>query len=121
WHAHELRAIYVLAEPLSLDTLPKQYNAVWAAGSNFMRIPNEAVLDVLSTAWTLDSPYASCLPSVLPTFDAEEARLLPEAGGPFSLHRRVARRLFNGRAILQRSRNSAADWFLGPMTPFEVP
>lgn len=121
WHAHELRAIYVLAAPVALDTLPRQYNTVWATGSNFVRIPNEAVLDVLSPTSTLYSPYAPCLPSVLPSVDAEEARVLPEGGGPLSVHRRVVRRRPDGSAILQRSRNSAADWYLGPMTPFLIP
>ncbi|MGH7711957.1 MAG: DUF4876 domain-containing protein [Gemmatimonadaceae bacterium] len=121
WHAHDNRAIYALAQPLDLDTLPKQYNAVWAAGSNFVRIPKAALLDVLSTAYEVSpSQYPECLPSVLPTIDAAEARLLVD-GRAASLHRRTARTLPTGRIVLQRSRNSAADWLLGPMTPFVVP
>ncbi|MEK7239419.1 MAG: DUF4876 domain-containing protein [Gemmatimonadota bacterium] len=120
WHAYEASPIYGLAQPLNLDTLPKQYNSVWAAGSNFVRIPNGALLDVLSASRTQPSAYPACLPSILPTLDEEAAKVLPGAG-PFSLHRRIARTFSNGRVILQRSRNSAADWFLGSMTPFVVP
>lgn len=120
WHGHETRPIYGLAQPLNLETLPKQYNAVWAAGSNFVRIPNAALLDLLSTTFAQLPPYPFCLPSILDALDAGIAGELP-GEGPVSLHRRVARTLPDGRVILQRSRNSAADWFLGPMTPFVVP
>ncbi len=120
WIAYETSPIYGLAAPLALDTLPRQFNAIWSGGSDFVRIPKTAVLDVLSADRTQPSLYPACPPTLLPSLDAETARLLPGAG-PYSLHRRVARTLRSGRAILQRTRDSAADWYLAPMTPFQVP
>lgn len=120
WMAYDLRAIYLLASPLRLDTLPRQ-STPYADGAPFVRIPTAAILDVLSTAFERSSPYPECRPAILPSLDAEEARILPEGGGAMSAHRRVARTLPSGRVILQRSRNSAADWYLAPMTPFRVP
>ncbi len=120
WSAYETSPIYGIAQPLNLDVLPRQYNAVAAGGSSFVRIPADAVLDVISAGRVRPSAFPACLPSLHPGLDTDIARVLPDAGA-LSMHRRVARMLPDGRAILQRSRNSAADWLLGAMTPFVVP
>ncbi len=120
WRSFHTSPIFGLAVEQDLGSLERRYNAFWAAGSTHWRIPNAAILDVLSVGRITPIAFPACPPSVLPETDAEIAMLLPESG-PFSLQRKVARKLPDGRAILQKTRNSAADWILAPMTPFRVP
>lgn len=120
WRGWEFRPVYALATPLDIDTLPKQFSASWDGGSNLVRIPAKAILDILSSAFLNPGAYPPCSAPLVPSLDAGEARLL-NYGGIMSMHRKVSRILNSGRSILQWSHNSAADWLPGPMTPFAVP
>ncbi len=120
WSVFESRPILALAMPLNLDTLPKQFNAVWDGGSSLVRIPKAALLDVVSSAFTNAYSSSPCPSSLVPAIDAAEAQLL-RGGGTLSMHRRVSQTLPSGRMILQWTRSSAADWIAAPGTPFAVP
>ena len=113
-----------LAASLDLAPLPTHTYAFLPSGATLIRIPKEAILDVVQ--WkpmdaTYTSPYVDCISSVVPEIDAAEARSVINFTDTLSMHRRVSRTLPTGRVILQRSRNSAADWYAAPGTPGKAP
>jgi hypothetical protein len=113
-----LRGVVALAQPLSIDTLPTKLSP--ALGTNYLRIPKGALLDVLQWNTPYQTTYPNCPPSVASEIDAGEPRLI-SAEDSVSMHRRVRYTLPDGRAVLQRSRNSAADFLAAPGTPGKVP
>jgi hypothetical protein len=118
WFGASLRNVVALAQPLSIDTLPTTFDPV--LGINWVRIPKGALLDVLQWNTTYQTTYPKCPSSVASEIDAGEPRLIyPEDS--VSMHRRVRYTLPGGRAVLQRSRNSAADFLAAPGTPGKVP
>ena len=124
WRTRGGRAVIGLATPLDLAPLPTHTYAFLPSAATLIRIPKEALLDVVQ--WkpmdaTYTSPYVDCASSVPTEFDAAEARSVINFTDTLSMHRRVSRTLPTGRAILQRSRNSAADWYAAPATPGKGP
>ena len=123
WRTHG-RMVIGLAQSLDIDTLPHKFEPALAAGQIVVRIPTAAMLDVAS--WNaLDaaqhSQYTPCPSTVPSNLDAAEAATVVHFADTLSMHRRLIRKLSNGRARLQRSRNSAADWVAAPGTPAAVP
>ena len=125
WRTTGGREVIGLAEPLDLRPLPR-YSYPFLPGGPLplIRIPTEALLDVVQ--WKpygggYVSPYPDCPSDVVTSIDAAEARAVVSFTDTLSMHRRVSRTLPTGRVILQRSRNSAADWFAAPGTPGKMP
>jgi hypothetical protein len=126
WRTTGGRQVIGLAQPLDLSPLPLHYYPFLplSGGLPLIRIPISAVLDVVQ--WkpfdnNYTAPYPDCPTSVLASVDAAEARALVSFTDTRTMHRRVSRTLPGGRIVLQRSRNSVADWFAATGTPDEVP
>lgn len=116
------RLVWALALELDVDTLPSHYDPVWGGGSTLVRIPNAALLDVVQWKTTSRSSLnpTECRSPVQPDLDAAPAIMLSNDDS-LAMHRRVKRILPSGRVVLQRSRNSAADFTPAPGTPGRVP
>ena len=124
WRTTGGRAVIGLADPLDLNQLPTHSYPFLPSGATLIRVPTEALLDVVQWRPTdpgYTSPYVDCPSSVVTGIDAAEARSVILFTDTLSMHRRVSRTLSTGRLVLQRSRNSAADWYAGPGTPGKVP
>lgn len=126
WRTGGGRQVLGLAEPLDLNQLPLHYYPFLPASGALplIRIPAYALLDVVQ--WkpfdnNYSSPYRDCPSSVVASVDAAEARTVVSFTDTLTMHRRVSRILPTGRIVLQRSRNSAADWYAAPGTPGKVP
>ena len=123
WRTGGGRTVLGLAESLDLNALPVHYDPIVGGGTSQVRIPREALLDVVQ--WkpinVSVSPYVDCPSSVVTEIDAAEARSVVSFTDTLAMHRRVSRSSPTGRVILQRSRNSAADWYADPGTPGKVP
>lgn len=126
WRTNGGRQVIGLAGPLDLSPLLLHYYPFLpsSGGVPIIRIPIDAVLDVVQwkpfdNSYTF--PYPDCPTSVLPSVDAAEARALVSFTDTLTMHRRVSRVLPSGRVILQRSRNSVADWIAAPGTPDTIP
>jgi hypothetical protein len=124
WRTGQPRYVIGLAGPLDLNSLPTHFYEFVPGGQTLIRIPAEALLDVVQ--WRLmspgyTSPYVDCPSSLIASVDAAEARSVITINDTLSMHRRVSRTLSTGRILLQRSRNSAADWYAAPGTPGKAP
>jgi len=105
--------------PVDPDTLPRE---VGTANEELVRIPRAAVLDVLTSRSTPERPSSNvpCARMTHPVFDGQNAELY-DYTQVISLRRRVLQALPDGRQILQRTRNSAADFESAPPSPGRVP
>jgi hypothetical protein len=123
WVSNGSRQVLALVEPLDITSLPSHFEPVFGGGSTLLRIPKEALLDVVQ--WKpIDvgiTPPTDCPSSVVTSIDAAEARSVVTFYDTLTMHRRVSRTLPTGRVILQQSHNSAADWYAAPGTPYKVP
>lgn len=120
WRPFALRNAVGLANALAIDTLRTQFNADWGGGTTFVRIPKAALLDIIQWDTKYDRGYPLCPSSVFSDFDAVETRII-FPWDTLSMHRRVRYVLPDGRPVLQRSKNSAADWIAAPGTPNNRP
>jgi hypothetical protein len=126
WRTSGGREVIGLAEPLDLTSLPMHYDPVLGGGSTLVRIPTKALLDVvlwrpMGGGGSLSASGTDCPSSVPTSIDAAEARTVVSFTDTLTMHRRVSRTLSTGRVILQRSRNSVADWYAGPGAPYKTP
>ena len=124
WVSNGSSQVLALAESLDLTLLASHFDPVFGGGQTLLRIPTEALLDVVQ--WTPifpPSPFLGtpCPSSVVTSIDAAEARSVVTFYDTLTMHRRVSRTLSTGRVILQQSHNSAADWYAAPGTPYKVP
>lgn len=120
WFGAQLRNVVALSMPLRIDSLPSKFDPNYAGGSNWVQMPTGAILDVLQWRTTYETTYPPCRSSVYSDIDAGETRVIsPEDS--IAMHRRVRYRLPDGRPVLQKSRNSAADFMAAPGTPGVVP
>jgi hypothetical protein len=118
WFGAANRKVVALASPLDIGTLPTMLNPDLVFP--YALIPKAALIDVFQYNTTYQGTYPPCPSSVDPDIDAGEPRLIyPE--DTISMHRKVRFTLPDGRPVLQKSRNSAADWFAAPGTPGKVP
>lgn len=120
WIGYNIREVVALVMPLAVDSLPYKSNPLWDQGVGFVRIPTAALLDVVQWTSTFQSAYPACPAAVYSDINAGEARVLA-ADDSLAMHRRVRFILPDGRAVLQQSRNSAADFYAAPGTPFAQP
>jgi len=120
WRGYNIREVVALAMPLAIDTLPFKTDPVYGQNNGFVRVPTAALLDVVQWTSTFQSSYPPCPPAVYSDINAGEARVLA-ADDSLAMHRQVRFTLPDGRAVLQQSRNSAADFYAARGTPFAVP
>ena len=110
-----------VAAPVDPDTLPSE---IGTANQELVRIPRPAVLDVLTSRETPERQASStttkCEHMTHPVFDLQHAELY-DYTRPLSISRRVLQTLGDGRVILQRTTNSAADFETRAPTPGTVP
>ena len=121
-----LAEVVFVALPVDTAALPRQV----AAGTGqhmYLRVPRASILDVVSLLSTWNFPYPLCPQLVNRNFDRYRARLMyitvgnePDAGR-YSVQRKVALTTPGGWKILQHTRTSKEDFFLGPRTPFRLP
>jgi hypothetical protein len=124
WVSNGDRQVIALVEPLDLTLLVSHFDPVYGGGQIFLRIPTEALLDVVQWKPIFPpSPYlgTDCPSSVVASIDAAEARNVVTFYDTLTMHRRVSRTLTTGRVIIQQSHNSAADWYAAPGTPYKMP
>jgi hypothetical protein len=114
---HQTSLVPFVAEPVDLDALPR--DQFMGTGSTILRFPAEQVVEVTSFGW--NSPLVTwCGPFVHPSFDRRHGEFFSR-DWLRSNNRRVAAVLPDGRKILQHSRTSELDFYLGPRTPGEIP
>jgi hypothetical protein len=122
----QLAEVVFVALPVDTAALPKQYGprTAWP----YDRVPRAKILDVVALLSTWSAfTYPFCPQLVHSNFDRYRARLMTSHvddegnAGRWSIQRKVAYTRADGRKILQATRNSAADLFLGLRTPFRVP
>jgi len=125
-----LASAIVVALPVDTTSLPKvqayQVDHGWVE-----RIPRDHILDVLFAYWPdLVTVYNNLCPiQVSSAFDRRPAPLfwseLPDgtwwSRGAYSIQRKVAYTRADGRKILQDTRSTEADFFIGLRTPFALP
>lgn len=120
WRGYNIREVVALAMPLAIDTLPFKTDPVYGQNIGFVRIPTAALLDVVQWTSTYQSAYPPCPNAVYADINAGEARVLA-ADDSLAMHRQVRFTLPDGRAVLQQSRNTAADFSAAAGTPFALP
>ncbi len=122
-----LAQVLFIALPLDTAALPKQ-SGYPPPGQTRYRIPRANLLDVftLLAAWNgYSAPF--CPQMVNRNFDRYRAQLMRSVvgaeldAGRWSIQRKVAYTRSDGRTILQDTRTSNADLFLGIRTPFRLP
>ncbi|MGI8497744.1 MAG: hypothetical protein ACR2OG_09220 [Gemmatimonadaceae bacterium] len=118
WTSYEIREVIGLAEPLNVDTLPRKSDPPFGSAA-FLRIPVGALLDVVTYKSDFRNSSPECPVPVVPAIDAAEA--VVGSAVVEALHRRVLFTTLAGHALLLRSHNSAADFEVGPPSPFSVP
>ena len=114
-----------IALPVDTVGLPKQ--VLPGSGHTYERVPRARILDVIAMISTFQFTTPFCPHPVNRNFDRYRTRLFvrtvgsePDAGR-WSLQRKVAYTRADGRKILQHTRTSNADFFLGLRTPFQLP
>jgi hypothetical protein len=116
-----LSDVVFVALPVDTAMLPRQFAP---SGAPYARIPRAKILDAaaLLANWN-GFTYPFCPHMVHSNFDRYPARLIvfELRGGPYSIQRKTAYTRADGRKILQDTRNSNADFFLGLRTPFQLP
>jgi len=124
-----LASAVVVALPVDTAALPRALK-FGPDGNWVQRIPRDHVLDVLWAYWSDIAASGSLCPiQVNSAFDREPAPLwwshMPDGDwhsvGAYSIQRRVAYTRSDGRKILQATRSTEADFFVGLRTPFQLP
>jgi hypothetical protein len=115
--------ILLLVDPVDLeslerDVLPDNY-------PNHVMIPADRILDVATFSVTPErapATFQTCAPTFThPRFDRGYAQLLDFSNTSTSIQRRILAPTPDGRAILQHTRTSAADFHRRPPSPGAVP
>jgi hypothetical protein len=128
--SYDLASAVVVALPVDTASLPK---VQWftAQFGWIARIPRDRILDMLGAFWShLITPVNELCPIfVNRAFDGQPAPLfwteLPDGDwhdlGAYSIQRKVAFTRPDGRKLLQDTRSTEADFFVGLRTPFQLP
>jgi len=126
----DLASAIVIALPVDTNSIAKAQKYAselgWAR-----RLPRDHMLDVLDAYWSdIGTAYGNLCPTqVNSAFDRQPAPLwwshLPDfdwhSVGAYSIQRKVAYTRSDGRKILQDTRSTEADFFVGLRTPFQLP
>jgi len=125
-----LASAIVVALPVDTTALPRVQKYTSDRGW-VQRIPRDHILDVLWAFWPdLVTVWNELCPiQVNSAFDRQPAPLwwtyLPDGTwqslGTYSIQRKVAYTRTDGRKILQDTRSTEADFFVGLRTPFQLP
>lgn len=120
----------VVALPVDTKSLPTE-KRLPTSDWTLQRIPGDHVLDTFLVSFVLPpytDQYTYCLHQVNSSFDRAwppwELYTPPEGwrqGGQYSVQRKVAYTRPDGRKILQQTRSTQADFFVGLRTPFLLP
>lgn len=111
--------VLALAEALDVGTLPLVTAAV---GGEWVRIPRDAILDVVTWTPARVPTAPSCGAPVHASLDGQQARLITDWSVDLrSIARRQVTTLPDGRAILLRTRSSANDFIAAQPSPGTVP
>lgn len=117
------RLAYFLAEPQDPRALPVVYRDM--TGRPWVRIPGHTLTDVaaLVLIWPdSERDFTPCSPIVARPFDRYEGGFYPVGGTEPNLSfQRVVLRQEGGRAVLQDTNTSAADFVLADLTPGTQP
>ena len=120
-----LGEVAFIALPVDVAVLPTQ--TLPYSGSKYERVPRARILDVISLLSTFQFTRPLCPQMVHRNFDRYRSRLMVETvgseldAGRWSVQRKVAYIRPDGRKILQHTRTSNADFFLGLRTPGWLP
>ncbi len=115
--------LVVVALPVDTAALAKREWGSFPA----WRIPRARVLDVFTVFWPGATAFGSLCPILVnASFDRRPApfdgvRMDNGSAGRWSVQRKVAVVQAGGRKILQHTRTTDADFFLGLRTPFQLP
>jgi hypothetical protein len=116
-----LSGVVFLADAVELEGLPRRQDV---AGREFQRVPVDRILDVATYLPGWELMFSPCAQSTHPDHDRRWFPIpLPEGSGysHLSIHRRPMVTLEEGRIVLQRTRNSRADFFQAPYAPGRIP
>jgi hypothetical protein len=126
----ELLSAVVLSLPVDTASLPKA-SKYGSDNGWVLRLPRDHILDMLGAFWPdLVAVWDDLCPSfVNRAFDRQPAPLwwsyLPDGTwhdlGEYSIQRKVAYTRSDGRKILQDTRSTEADFYVGLRTPFALP
>lgn len=116
-----LTSVVFIALRLNLAVLPRQREP--QDGIEYARIPKDRILDAIALLSTFPFTQPLCPHLVHRNFDRHRARMMEgyNVGVSASVSRKVAYTRPDGRAILQHTRTSNADFFVGPRTPGWLP
>ena len=111
------RPVIALAGAVNIGSLPRQRD-----GNNreWMRVPAENILDVLSFTGFSSATAVPCPQPVHISIDRQEL-LLTSIASENSLQRQVVTTMPDGRKVLLRTRTSARDFRAVPATPGSIP
>ena len=115
--------VLFLAEPLDPRALPIGFRD--PQGRGYVRIPREKIVEAVAFGWIhprIALEHPPCIPMIHEAFDRYEdaSRGLGLPFTPFSLVRRVLA-MEGGRAVLQNTNTTAADFVHGDYSPGSVP
>lgn len=120
WSAGDVTAF--VASPVDVASLPHAQLPV--QDPDYVRIPGDKLLDVLTSDWTpaMDATlqYHSCGEEVNTAFDRQRAELSDYATD-VSIQRRVLFQTSTGRKVLLRTRTSARDFARAAWNPGTIP
>ena len=111
--------VVAIAEATDMATLPRVTAAV---GGEWVRIPRDAILDLVSWTSSEAATAPSCGPPVHDSLDGQQARLIGNWSVDLrSITRRSVSSTADGRPVLLRTRSSANDFVAAQPSPGRVP
>jgi hypothetical protein len=113
-----VQSVPFVAKALDFDALERQ---VFAGANAWALFPIESVLDVAVFAWDDEQMQWCPGPMIHPSIDRKEGYYNVSLDWLRSIRRRVAVVLPDGRAVLQHTRTSERDFFLGERAPGAIP
>jgi hypothetical protein len=120
--SHLIDEVAFVALPIDVAALPRQVYPV--TGNTYARVPRARILDVVSLLTPHDYSAPACPQLVHHNFDRYRARMIRSSypvGPVTSVSRRVALIRPDGRKVLQHTRSTNADFFVGSRSPGRLP
>jgi hypothetical protein len=111
---------FFLALPLSLDSLPRMTDPRSGNTRRWWRFPASSILDFFMAIYDGSFGYKFCSPLAAPNFDREPGAFFHDddlTDFRYSASRKRIGTTADGRAILQHTHSSAADFTKGPISP----
>jgi hypothetical protein len=119
---NSLRGVAVLADTLDFESLPRG-GLDWWEGADLVRFPRDRILDVVGFHSDYEPITTWCDHFVHPSFDRRPGQYLLDHADKHlrSINRRVSFVLPGGQKVLQNTRSSEADFFVGDRSPGRIP